>query len=324
MSTLSPLTIGKSGVVILGSRAPAVEPLKSLTKAQRNARDKVVERAHDSYFNYNQSRHSTSERFARAGHPFASAYDAIAKLYFSMKYCNNSGTRVVAYANVGGAIEQSAAEAVSISRPEICESWNVDREIDGTYFGHVYPASAQWDDFVEATIASGFKHSNAHMNPNFISVESNRDYVRRDFVELADAFPCLRFSSRDSRHFSIELKEKPSVKAIQAVMQLVKKHFKPYLLPKGTTETDERTLPLEKKHFRLANVSEVKVTDTAIQVPLIPFSKEGAALLLKTINQLLELVEQGYPFAGDVEGYVSKHVTAKELSEMNRKYAKAV
>jgi hypothetical protein len=324
MSELSPLTVGRAGVVVLGARTTPVTPIASLTKAQRKARDAEVERAHAMYFDYNQRRHTTSERFAEAGHPLARAYNAIAKLFFSMKYCSNASTRLIAYANVGGTMEQSASEVVSIHRPEICESWSVFREINGTYFGHVYPASPQWNDFVDATIATRFKHSNAHMGPNFIKVETTRTDVRRAFVALTEAFPCLRFSEgRDSRHFSIDLKDKPSVKAIQAAFQLVRMHFKPYLLPKGASDVDTRELPLPKKHFRLANVSEVTVTPTAIHVPLIPYGKEGATLLSDNVQKLLGLVEQGYPFEGDVESYLSKHFSAKEMRAMKRQYSTA-
>lgn len=324
MSELSPLTIGCAGVVVLGARATPVTPITALTKAQRNVRDAAVERAHAMYFDYNQRRHTTSERFAEAGHPLTRAYQAIAKLFFSMKYCSNASTRFIAYAEVGGSIEQSTAESVTIHRPEICESWNVFREINGTYFGHVYPASEQWDGFVSAVIATNFKHSNAHMNPNFICVETTRNDVRRAFVALVEAFPCLRFSEgRDSRHFSIDLKAKPSVKAIQAAFQLVRTHFKPYLLPKGTSDVDTRELPLPKKHFRLANVTEVTVTPTAIHVPLIPFGKEGATLLSDNVQKLLALVAQGYPFEGDVESYLSKHFSAKELAALKKQCSTA-
>lgn len=321
MPASSSLTIGQAGVVVLGSRPAKSDLIRPLTKAQRQSRDQDVARAHAMYFDYNQGRHATSERFAGAGHPLTKVYDAIAKLFFSLNYCCNASTRWIAYANVGGTIEQSAAEAVTLHRPEICESWNVGRDINGTYFGHVYPASNQWDAFVEATIASGFKHSNAHMNPNFISVETSRNDVRRAFVDLAEKFPCLRFSEgRNSRHFSIDLKDKPSIKALQAVFQLVRTHFKPYVLPKATSDCDPRELPLPQKHFRLANVPAVTVTPTAIHVPLIPMSHAGEALLADNVQKLLALVDQGYPFAGDVCAYLSPHLHKKELAALQKKY----
>lgn len=291
-------------------------PFQKLSKQEKLDRNAGLAKSHAMYRDYNQRRSNSSEHLASKGHPMASLYRVAAKLFFSLYYCCNASSRLMASNNSG-------SEQIRMDLPHIRERWHGYVLINEQPFYGIYPSHPDYEKTIEAFAAAGFPNSTASASCLFttLTVKTNTADVIDALYRYQSEHPsvCIR---RDGSQYSITLdglkNELPKVKVLRGLVALLKTLYKPYLLPTGSADCDERPLPLAERPMLLGNVKEVTIRPLTVLFPLIAIGDTEHQL--RVVNQVVRLLESGYPLSADVESYLSRLVTEKTLKDLKKRF----
>lgn len=122
-------------------------------RAKRNIALNQAELLHKRYCDYNQAERVTSRKLADNGHPAASLYNAIQREFDTLRFACNSNARLI-----GLLVDDAGNQVASLELwcPTLGLPWDCFKEIDGEYFGHIYPAHDKYERYVDANIAAKF------------------------------------------------------------------------------------------------------------------------------------------------------------------------
>lgn len=299
----------------------------SMTAIEKRERTARLQSAHKLYQDYNQGRDDASEYLTAAGHPLAKWYLAIANLFFKTRYCSNASERVLAS-------NGSGSETVTLHKPTIRERRDHGWVFNGEFYPGAYPAHPQWMQWVHAFAESGFEGTHAHMDCilTTITVKTNRAEVRDALYDFAGQNPWLKCERRYDHALSltfIRVNNKiPSARGFAKTMRLLKTLFKGCWL-KALNEAEITSpieeLPLAERSVMLGGGSLVVRNARTILLPLWRLGKstEVQAHNISVIQQIENLLADGYPLNASIEQHLSHVFRAPALQALKDKYSKS-
>lgn len=251
---------------------------------------KRLQDAHERYRHYNQRERSDHHLMAVLGHPRAGGYREARRFFDRLKYACNASARLFTYSGDG--------ECASFWAPELDLSWHPEGPL--ARFGHVYPASGVWDEYIAAAAAAKWKgalptYTRAYGSWHVRTTNPGLEQALKALLRTGGAHGTEPTSH--TRYFSIT---PTSLKQHRQVVALLREHHGEHVLPARTAadrEADAKPTPLADKPLMLANVPEVKVTDHHVLVPLAPLGEKGPAVALPAVQRIAELLREGWGWA---------------------------
>lgn len=289
-----------------------------ITTKRRRAREAHCHMQNLNYRHYNQQEHETVSKLAEGNHPASALYTACRWYFDTLSVACNSAARLVAMTvdRKGEPLHSLEFWVPSLSLPTYC-----DKDLNGEYFGRIYPAHERWNAYVDAMIAAGFPgvkkelHNGQFIINNELSCESalsdeERQSAKAAFSQLQQALVELAEStgefdvslqslSETRSSITVRLDRLSKIKTFKALVRVFTTAFKGSLLPKRRPDQDtkEQYVPLAERKVMLGNVSKVTDNGNTILLPLIPFNDEAQAIQLDIVNTLREKVLQGLPLS---------------------------
>lgn len=288
-----------------------------MTAAQKKQRAQHLQSMHQMYHAYNQTECKRSRMLADLGHPLRTLYQAVADTFFSLYYCSNASTRLLASDHEG-------REEVSLHMPTIRESdkqYTIGGETRYIPRANFEAASAFYQDFA----AAGFPGSEAFLGCIFTSIciKSARQDVLEAIRQYVKDSPYLVMEPL-SGYYMITLEraagKTPPIHAFNHLIGLLKRLFKPYLLRTPREQMPAET-PFQQRPFMMGNVKSVTVKPHHILVPLL--STHDNDHNLAVVHQVEELLQRGYPFTAEVEHFLKGVIQPTALKKMKKSFLAA-
>lgn len=275
------------------------------------------------YCDYNQGPRSDCELMLEKGHPAGAAYQELRGFYDSLKYACNSSARRFTHKNKLNCSEYWA--------PTLDLSWYPEGEL--AKFGHIYPAHARWNEYIEAVAAAGWPAgTQAKLEGGSWLIRTQSLTLRDKFLALQAKNPGGRFSVKTQideeskqAYYAIDVSLYDVARALKlqkSIVGLLTRHQKAYVLPARSpaqTNSETQALPLAQKKFTLGNVDKVTVAPRHVMVPLISLPV-NEALVLQHCQDLESLCDKGFPFALAKE-WLSTVLAPASLKVLQEKYA---
>lgn len=251
---------------------------------------KRLQDAHERYRHYNQHERADHHLMAALGHPHAGGYREARRFFDRLKYACNASARLFTY--------RADSECATFWAPELDLSWRPEGPL--SRFGHIYPASNAWDEYIAAAAAAKWKgampkHTHAYGTWHIHTVSDELRQALKGMLRTGGARGDEPTSY--ARYFSIQ---PTSLKQHRQLVALLRQHQGEYVLPARTAAdkaADTQAVALADKPLMLAKVPEVKVTDHHVLVPLVPLGEKGPAVALPAAQRIVELLREGWSWA---------------------------
>lgn len=305
--------------------------MSTLTAKARKARQLHVEKMHRNYRDYNQKESASDKKMADAGHPNGKLYTACRAFFDTLKYACNSRARLVAMSMDPNGEPSSLLEFWC---PTLSLPWSPFREINGTYYGHLYPAHASWNNYIDDMIADGFRGVRDELNggqflvtfcgktPAHLELESNLHSALLELKISHPVFGVSRDTSSSRVVLTVNFHDGMNIKVFKLIKGLLKSHFKGLILPLRTAEDDEKDgieLPLAQRSIAFGGGDSVMDNGRVIHIPLSPLGSAGDTVRLETAEALIKKVEEGLPFA-TAEPFLAQLLNKKSLKTVTKRF----
>lgn len=301
---------------------------KKMTPAARRQQMAQAQALHAIYGNYNQQASDCDTLMANNKHPCGALYRTTRAFFDSLRFACNAGARLVALKTTTAGETAFSIEfwAMRLSLP-----WNCYREVDGEYFGHIYPAHDRWDRYVQAHINTRFSLVNKDNEPlmtggsfhiNFKEDAALPDVLLDAVKDYIAAHPALNISDCDyGIHVTFE--QHLTASAFNGFVRLLRRYCRGGVwLPKRQPENDtadQAPLPIAQRTVMHGNVKAVTDNGRIILVPLVPMGPEGRQIAVDLCNDLLKKVDEGLPWS-TVRCHVKNWLQPAVMTKLERQY----
>lgn len=305
--------------------------MSKLTAKARKARQCHVEKVHRNYRDYNQKESAFDKKMADAGHPNGKLYTACRSFFDTLKYACNSRARLVAMSMAPNGEPLSSLEFWC---PTLSLPWSAHREVNGTYYGHIYPAHDSWNNYINDMIAEGFRGVRDELTggqfllklygktPADLDAESNLHSALLELKIKHPVFGISRDTSTNRVILTVNFHRGMNIKVFKLIKRLLKTHFKGSILPLRTAEDDEKDgseLPLAQRSIAFGGGNSVTDNGRVIHIPLSPLGSAGDAVRLETAEALIKKVEEGLPFA-TAEPFLAQLLNKNSLKTVTKRF----
>lgn len=302
-------------------------------------RQRHLDRLNATYCTFNQEPRESELLLADGGHPLGEDFRVLLAAWRSLKYACNSSSRIVHFRDDGEQSEMSMPDLnVVIGHHAVARLPDALRERHYRDFADapsLYPGEDHegYLAYLRRCVALKFPESCEPTLSLDLTVRTRNVRLASDVMVATEG----RFiPSRDQTDGALVVRAFLSSKngnvlrQAKAVLAAIHRRMGRWM-PAARTAADEAAdrMPLElpQKAFTLGGVRRVTVNDHHVMVPLIPLGGDGS-VLRDTINDLLALVRDGYPWAPVRRWMCSsdgkaRFVTAETLQALDREFGGA-
>jgi hypothetical protein len=281
---------------------------------------------HAYYVGGGYAKESQEDRLmADAGHPFAEDYRVLLADWLSLRWLTDSTTKVVAF--------KDYSNRATWERPGLDVTFDPTGQLER--FWHAYPGTAPdlHREYIAACIAAGWPQEceptldcgslcvhteDYRLAAALLVAAKGHVHIKREKVGRYDEGPQVEcWEVRAYKWDGILGGE--MLATLRAVRRFMCRHV-PAPVTEADAAADAVPLGLAAKRFTIANVRTLTVTDHEVKVPLVPVSGAGDALMRETLDGLLDLCEQGYPWSPDVRRWASNWLTPRGRNSLDRRF----
>lgn len=289
----------------------------------KNTLPAALAKLNSNYCNYNQTERADQVRLASGGHPAAAVYLKMRAFFDRLKYACNSSTRLVAAAT---GEDGTFSQRVEFLAPNLTLPRGIGGEVNGVYFGVLYPAHARWPEYIEAHVAAGFPGVPSKIDGGKFRILSatraDGAEIYAALLRLQEQHPCLEVDLLVSDGVSVGFRHNPTIEAFDAVVCLLKKRHSDSWLPERSGDDNARDhgeLPMAQRRIMLGNVEWVTDNGRIILIPLIRVGEGGQTNAEVILQGLTEKLEQGLPFA-EAAPHLEKILTRGAFNKLKKRF----